>query len=141
MRPDKTYLNVIAVVLLGLYAFIAMPVQVWHKHAAKQSYYSQLTVKAVNADADNSVGSFGRVDLKTASTQSEIGIMKEVSSAAANADNCKICTHHYSSYLESTGCILLSKVPFSKNLYSSFQSSFPREEVLSFSNKGPPIKI
>jgi hypothetical protein len=138
LRHSKTYRCSIALVLLSLYAFIAIPVQSWHMHPAKFAYTGRskaiavATQPTVNADFTY----YARTKQEAKHPQTIYTDLLQIS--GDNTDDCKICSHHYSSYLESNATIILINCPVSKVLNCSFQSSFPPEEVLSFSNKGPP---
>jgi hypothetical protein len=136
----QTYRYLIGAFLMSLYVFIAMPVQLWHKHSAK-AYPSALTECQVINEA-TSGAEFTNDMLPNAKTVRAGAVcLDELQIAGDNADNCKMCSHHYSSYLENSACIVLINSTLLKIPYSSFRSSFPREEVLSFSNKGPPATI
>jgi hypothetical protein len=123
-----------------LYVFIALPVQFWHKHSAADYSRPITEFPLINEAADGIKLTSYTPQNAEAARDWEVCV-DELEMAGDNADNCKMCSHHYSNYLENSARIILINRTLSKISYSSFQSSFPREEILSFSNKGPPTTI
>jgi hypothetical protein len=111
-----------------------MPVQVWHKHSADD--YSPAVMEYVDGIEFTSY-----MPQNAEAVRTGVVCIAELQIAGYNADNCKMCSHHYSSYLESSALITLINRTLSNISYSSFRSSFPREDILSFSNKGPPATV
>jgi hypothetical protein len=110
----STYKAIIAALLLGLYAFIVTPVQLWHQHSYETGPASEQTSTEKHS--------------KTVSTST--GNIAEA--------NCQLCTHHYSIYLDVVAERL--EIPF--NAFQSHEQYFifsiPSSPLLHFTNKGPP---
>jgi hypothetical protein len=124
-----------------LYAFIAMPVQIWHKHSTQDRYFDQLTASPFSAPVAYSNDLATDTASKAYIVNDQGASIDQLQTAGNNADHCNICSHHYSNYLDSNAIMPIISSPLFTTLYSFFQSSFPREEVLLFSNKGPPVTI
>lgn len=100
--------------MLLLYAFIAMPVQLWHHHSpAKQTVASE---KAFDK---------GR---------------QFISSAVVSTDDCPVCAHKYSTYTDYKYVPELPAVVFYTNTSPDICSSVIPSPSFHFSNKSPPVK-
>lgn len=111
----RKYKNVIAVVLLAVYAFIATPVQWWHHH-------NYCTVTSVSSLQSGSA-------------------VKITASNAANKiieNNCQICSHHYSIYSSDNvnSFKIFSSTCNPKDGLNA--PAIPLAPYLNSTNKGPP---
>ena len=103
-----------AIMMLVIYCFVATPIQLWHDHN-----YSNIE-SSFNSDKENQV-----------SESKSAGRIVE--------ENCKICSHQYSSY--EAGAVVLLKTPL--NISSTNDSVYyyflPPSPIFNFTNKGPPL--
>ncbi|MBP8115332.1 MAG: hypothetical protein KAY50_08245 [Chitinophagaceae bacterium] len=114
MNIIRKYKTFITAILLAVYAFIATPVQLWHHHN-----YETNTVS-------------GKSSKEKTSTS-----FSEISQQAVDA-NCKICSHHYSTFIEAA--IIKIEAPYivSQSLEQYYVFPILSSPFLHFSNKGPP---
>jgi hypothetical protein len=111
LRQQSTYKNILAVIFLALYTFIATPVTLWHKHH-NFSYTTATKEKA----------------------QATISKMEHASDG-----ECSICSHEYTSYHYDVFTFINSIVSIPhKPLYTRHTMALVTKTFLSLSNKGPP---
>jgi hypothetical protein len=101
--------------LLALYAFIAMPVQVWHTHSG------------------NANSSATQCDNKEASHFSHI------THGSSLSHDCKICAHQYTVYSNDQCQVLLASLPIQKPVEQFSITALLQTAHCPFSNKGPPV--
>ena len=102
-----------AIMMLVIYCFVATPIQLWHNHN-----YSNIE-NSFNSDKKNQVS-------------------ESTSAGSIVEENCKICSHQYSSYED--GAVVLFKTPLniSSTNNSVYYNFLPLSPVFNFTNKGPP---
>ena len=103
-----------AIMMLVIYCFVATPIQLWHDHN-----YSNIE-SSFNSDKKNQVS-------------------ESKSAGSIVEENCKICSHQYSSY--EAGAVVLLKTPLniSSPNNSVYYNFLPLSPVFNFTNKGPPL--
>lgn len=114
MKQNLLYRQILAVILLMLYAFIAAPVQLWHHHKKVTTFSSAGTIAKLNG-------------------HSTVGVP-----TISSADDCSICAHKYSAYTDITFFIPPIFVNWN---YLSFQvqDCLPLQQVIYHTdNRGPP---
>ena len=109
MKLKRKYNNIIAALMLALYAFVTTPVSYWHHHKN-------------NCDKNK--------------TERHSQIVKK-STTAIDA-NCKICSHDYSVSNNDAITIYFSTLSFFTSYSIFFQINNITNPGYSQSNKGPP---
>ena len=111
MTIFQPYKQIIAVILIAVYTFIATPVQIWHHH-----HHSK--------------------DLQVVNAKNTI-VFKNTNSISET--NCPICQHQYSIYNDDA--IFISAFPVIEFLFEPESSTQQLSSffVIAFSNKGPPL--
>ena len=114
MTELRKYKQLVAVILLTVYAFIATPVQWWHHHnyaADAASSLQQVDAKKITApDAEN----------------------KSIK------DNCQICGHHYSIYSNDDVTVFKIFASAINRKEGFYALAIPLAPYLNSTNKGPP---
>jgi hypothetical protein len=104
------YKHFIAAFLLGLYTFIATPVQLWHHHK--------------NGCGNQSI----------ASKQAVVTTLDDALSDA----NCAVCSHKYSTYNDEALTPFVSSFILLPAIYNLYCPDVLPAPVFTLSNKGPP---
>jgi predicted glycosyltransferase involved in capsule biosynthesis len=109
LKLKRKYNNIIAALMLALYAFVTTPVSYWHHH---------------NRSCDKN------------ETEQHLQMVKKASFAPN--DNCKICAHHYSIATNDAITIYFLSVNHFTFCDTFFQINALTNPGYSQSNKGPP---
>jgi hypothetical protein len=109
----KKYKQIIAVLLMALYAFVATPVQLWHHH---------------NYATASSSGTSDKKETASIST----------SSGKSVDGNCQICSHQYSTYSDYDTVVFTAPLFIATAKDGFYYSSIPSSPLFNFANKGPP---
>ena len=114
MTVNNSYKNYISGFLLVLYVFVATPVQLWHHH-------NYLSTASACASDKNETTSFSK------------SVSKSVEA------NCEICSHQYTTYIDSTFIIFTAQPLFFTITKEGFlYTVIPSSPIFIFLNKSPP---
>jgi hypothetical protein len=113
------YKRTLAAIFLALYIFIATPVQLWHQH-----------------NYSTNAKSYSRTNNNNAAT-----LAASQSADKSITEDCLICSHHYSVFIDDPVTVFVSAPEFSVPKYSGYCVPAPSFPVLSRSNKGPPALV
>jgi hypothetical protein len=110
LNISPKYRLILAVFLTALYAFIATPVQVWHRHHS--------------------------IDKQFAKSHSFSTIAKNIQAEAET--DCPVCTHHYSVFTEDSVLPELLLPSINSSVDAAYLLPSITGACFSFANKGPP---
>lgn len=108
------YKTILTALFLGLYAFIATPVQFWHEHNYETSTASE----------------------QSSAEKHPVSVSKSTGNIADT--NCQVCTHHYSIYLDVALMRIEMPVKAFQSIEQDYFFSIPSSPYRHFANKGPP---
>lgn len=114
MALKPTYRQIIAAMLLALYAFVVAPVQLWHHHDRE-------VVKEASAFV----------------ASSDDAILSADTDASSDAD-CPICQHQYAAYDDDASVPEISIVTTPAMTHGWYAQHAFSAFALTASNKGPP---
>jgi hypothetical protein len=112
----QPYKRLLSAILLSLYIFISLPVQIWHWHAPKNITQTKNPILAANVFSDSY-------------------------DSIRDNDDCGICSHHYSCYHSNTLLIQQLVNKNSAGLQTIYLPACLQAVFFFFSNKSPPAAI
>lgn len=115
MSELRKYKQVAAIVLLAVYAFITTPIQLWHHH----DYV--ITAAASSLQQDNTTK-----------------ISSSDSSTSTIEDNCQICRHLYSFYINDDVTVFKIFRAVINTKEGVYAHTIPLAPYFSSTDRGPP---
>jgi hypothetical protein len=114
LKLVSKYKTFISALLLAVYAFMATPVPLWHRHN-----YEANTVTEKSAQ-EKELASFSKFSLQAVNT------------------NCQICSHQYSIFIDTEMVRIEAPFVVNQSVEQHYVFSIPLSPSLHFSNKDPP---
>jgi len=114
MNLRATHKRLISAFLIALYAFIVTPTKWWHHH---------------DTILTESSSSISKKEGQSPTLQNPTGI------------NCKICSHHYSSFYQDSSIPAVTTPTFLVNISNQLCTTACKQPLSYFSGRAPPTSI